>query len=124
MLEKTSISGPGSMCKLCRFEAVQKKHLQSWGLSSAEEFNRCGRPLFLVQKILDFSKFMVGLHGQGVEGIEPVRTFLGQEGRGVNFSRFCADVFYGRTVTQNIIIGQSVATFFTESLCLTSQPIW
>jgi len=29
------------------------------------------------------------------EGIKPVRTFCGQ-GEGVNFSRFCADIFYGR----------------------------
>jgi len=27
-------------------------------------------------------------------GVEPVRTFCGQGG-GVNFSQFCADVFYG-----------------------------
>jgi len=29
-------------------------------------------------------------------GVEPVRTFCGQGGRLVNFSRFCADAFYGR----------------------------
>jgi len=32
---------------------------------------RCARPHFLAQKKLDFSKFMVCPHGQGVE---PVRT--------------------------------------------------
>jgi len=29
------------------------------------------------------------------KGVEPVRT----KGEGVNFSRFCADVFYGRPLT-------------------------
>jgi len=29
-------------------------------------------------------------------GVKPVRTFFGQEGREINFSRFGADVFYGR----------------------------
>jgi len=29
------------------------------------------------------------------KGVEPVRTICGQ-GRGVNFLRLCADVFYGR----------------------------
>jgi len=31
----------------------------------------------------------------GGKGVEPVRTFCGQGGRGINFSRFCANVFYG-----------------------------
>jgi len=31
--------------------------------------------------------------------VEPVLTFFGQGGEGVNFSRFCADVFYGRPLT-------------------------
>jgi len=43
----------------------------------------------------DFSKYMVCLHGQEGGEVEPVRTFYGQGG-GVNFSRFCADVYYGR----------------------------
>jgi len=30
------------------------------------------------------------------KGVEPERTFFGQGRRGVNLSRFCADVFYGR----------------------------
>jgi len=33
------------------------------------------------------------------EGVEPVRTFCGQEGGKVDFLRFCADVFYGRPLT-------------------------
>jgi len=32
----------------------------------------------------------------GGEGIKPVRIFFGQGRKGVNFSRFCADVLYGR----------------------------
>jgi len=32
--------------------------------------------------------------------VEPVRTFYGQEGGG-NFSGFYADLFYGRTLTNN-----------------------
>jgi len=42
-------------------------------------------------KNFEFSKFMVCSHGQ--RGFERVRTFFGQ---GFNFSRFSADVFYGR----------------------------
>jgi len=34
-------------------------------------------------------------------GVEPVRTFFGQGGEGFNFSRFCADVFYGRFFSSN-----------------------
>jgi len=36
--------------------------------------------------------------------VEPVQTFFGQGG-GVNFSRFCADVLYGRPLTKiNLVI--------------------
>jgi len=38
---------------------------------------------------------MYGVFAQ-TRGVEPVRTFCGQRESGVNFSRFCADVFYGR----------------------------
>jgi len=48
----------------------------------------------LVQKKLDFSKFMVCPHGQG--GIEPVRT----RGEGVSFSRFSTNVLYRRSLTK------------------------
>jgi len=51
---------------------------------------------FLVQKPSDFLKFMVCPHGQEGREIQPVRTFFGQGGKGVNFSRFCVDVVYGR----------------------------
>jgi len=45
-------------------------------------FGKGGRPHFLAQKPSNFSKFrMVRPQGHG----------------GVHFSRFCADVFYGRT---------------------------
>jgi len=43
---------------------------------------RCVRPHLLVLKIIDFSKFMVCLHGQGRREVEPVRTFFGQDGKG------------------------------------------
>jgi len=33
------------------------------------------------------------------KGVKPVQTFCGQPGRGINFSQFCADVFYGRPLT-------------------------
>jgi len=52
------------------------------------------------EKISDFSKFIVRSHGQRGMG-EPVRIFChfaDKEG-GVNFSRFCADVFYGWLLT-------------------------
>jgi len=34
----------------------------------------------------------------------PVRTFCGQKGREVNFSRFCADVFYGRPLNVSVFV--------------------
>jgi len=60
-------------------------------------FFRYRRPHFFVQKTREFSKFMVCPHGQG---------WLSQCGHfsdkgGVNFSRFCADVFYGRPLSKN-----------------------
>jgi len=61
-------------------------------------FFRCGHPHFLAQKPSVFSKFLVCVHGQ-VEGVEPVRIFYGQMGKGVKFSRFCADVLYGRLLS-------------------------
>jgi len=36
---------------------------------------------------------MMCSHGRG--GVEPVRTFCGEGGEGVDFSRFSVDVFYG-----------------------------
>jgi len=41
---------------------------------------RCGHPHFLAQNS-DFSKFIVYPHGQG--GVEPLRTYSGQEGRSI-----------------------------------------
>jgi len=72
-------------------------------LSSADKgwrvFFRCERPRFLAQKTPDFSKFMVCPHrqGGGREGVEPVRTR-----GGVNFSWFCADVFYRQPLTKHL----------------------
>jgi len=56
-------------------------------------------------KNFGFFEIMVCPHGQAGEGVEPVRTFFGQDGHfsdkkeGVNFLRFCADVFYARPLT-------------------------
>jgi len=50
-------------------------------------FFRYGRPHFLEQKNIGFFEIMVCPYGQGE--FEPLRT------KGINFSRFCADVLYG-----------------------------
>jgi len=36
-------------------------------------------------------------------GIEPVQTFCGQGGEVVNFSRFCADILYGRPLMKKSV---------------------
>jgi len=43
---------------------------------------------------------MVCPHGQGGQGVKPVRTFSGQGGRGSQLKNFAilADVFYGRSL--------------------------
>jgi len=61
-------------------------------------FFRCGRPHFLVQITSDFSKYMVCLHGQG--GLSQCGHFVDKR-KGVNFLRFCADVFYGRPLNSD-----------------------
>jgi len=55
---------------------------------------RCGCPHFLMQKTSDFQNLWCVRTEKGGEGVEPVRTFCRQ--RGVDFSRFCTDVLYGR----------------------------
>jgi len=52
-----------------------------------------------------------------VKGFEPVRTFCGQRGGGggINFSRFCADVFYGRPLSKGL--NQQSLAFITEKIC-------
>jgi len=57
---------------------------------------RCERPHFLVQKTSNFSKFMMCSHEQGARECE---HFVDKGESGVNFSKFCADVFYGRPLT-------------------------
>jgi len=79
--------------------AVHKRRLQSGGrgLSSVDNerggYSDADAHTFLVQKTLDFSKFMVRLHGQGGRGLSFCRQGGGR-------SRFCADVFYGRPLPQ------------------------
>jgi len=58
------------------------------------EFFRCRRLHFLVKEHRIFRNLWCARTDKG-EGVEPVRTFCGQ-GREINFSRFCADVLYGR----------------------------
>jgi len=48
------------------------------------------------EKTSDFSIFMVRPHGQG--------------GRGVNFTRFCADVFYGRPLMKHGTVYKNVTS--------------
>jgi len=54
--------------------------------------------LFGAKNIKFFEIYSVSARQRG-EGVEPVRTFYGQGGSGVNFSRFFADVLYGRPRT-------------------------
>jgi len=56
-------------------------------VDKGREFFRCEQ----VYKTSDVLKFMVCPHGQR----EPVRHWA-DKGEGVNFSRLCADVFYGQ----------------------------
>jgi len=81
---------------------LHKRLPKSWGFVQCGHFSDKGvssdadvRTIWC-KKTLDFSKFMVCPHGQGGRGVKPVRTFFGQGERGVNFSRFWKDVFYGR----------------------------
>jgi len=75
-------------------------------------FFRCGHLHFLEQKTSDF-KFVVCPHGQREKGVEPVRTYADKR---VNFSRFFADIFYGRPLTMYQLC------LFAE-LCIIQQQI-
>jgi len=70
----------------------QERFVQ-YGILRTGGFFRCGRPHFLVKNTSDFSKFMVCPHGQRRRGVEQCGHFANKGGR---FSRFCADVIYGR----------------------------
>jgi len=59
-----------------------------------EGFFRCRFPHFLVRKQRFFEVNGVSARTRRL-GVEPVQTYCGQGG-GVSFSRFCADVLYGR----------------------------
>jgi len=84
-----------------KMSAVRGKAVVQCGHFTDKGVFRCRLPHFLMQKTSDFMKFMVGPHGLG--GVQPVRTFCGREGGGVNFSPFCVNVLYGRPL---IVIGQ------------------
>jgi len=77
------------------------------------EFFRCARPQILAQKTLDFSKFMVCPHVQEVDEVEPMRIFCRQDGEGVNFPRFCADVLDGPLLCFDYFTKVEIAKFFT-----------
>jgi len=72
-----------------------------WTFCRQVGFLRCGRPHFLVQNTTDVSKFIVCLHGQGGWS---ARTIFEQGYFADNFSRFCADVLYGRSLISLILI--------------------
>jgi len=62
---------------------------------------------------------MVRPQGQGV--VEPVRTVCRQGG--VNFSRFCADVFYGRPLIKLKKLVQ-VFPFLFKKIARIQTQIW
>jgi len=76
--------------------STDRRVVQCGHFADKEEggFFRCRRPHFLMQTTLNFSKFTVVRMDKEGEG-EPVRNFS-DKGKEVKFSRFCADVFYGR----------------------------
>jgi len=56
---------------------------------------RCGRPQFFLRI---FRNLWCVSSDKGRRRVEPVRTFS-RQGGGVNFSRFCVDLLYGRPLT-------------------------
>jgi len=64
------------------------------GVVQCGHFADNGCPHLLVQKTPDFSKFMVCPHGEGGRGLRQCGDFT--------FSRFCADVLYGRPLIKLI----------------------
>jgi len=69
-----------------------------------------------------FFEFMVCPHRQGRKGVEPVRTFC-EQGRRVNFSRFCADVLYGRSLFMKLLacLHDQNKSVFLEGRLFSSQ---
>jgi len=57
----------------------------------------CGRPHFLAKKNFGFFEiYGVSVRTRGEGGLSQCGHFSNKGGGEVNFSRFCADVFYGR----------------------------
>jgi len=94
-------------CKLYSLlEAIHKRRPQS---GSERRFVQCGHFADKERRVLQMRTFAffgakkfgfleilgVSARTRGEE-VEPVRTFCEQGRRGVDFSRFCADVFYGQ----------------------------
>jgi len=55
---------------------------------------RCGRPNFLVQKTWDIFEIYGVSARTREEGVEPVRIFCGQGGRGQFFAIFCGRLLW------------------------------
>jgi len=72
-------------------------------------FFKCGRPHFSAQKTSNFLKFMVCTHDKG-EGLSQCGHFSDKR-EGVNFSRFCVDVFYGRCLITEVEITNTALLF-------------
>jgi len=62
--------------------------------------------IFWRKKFEFFEIYSVSVRTRG-EGVEPVQTFYGQGGQGVNFSRFCADILYERPLILNYVVKYS-----------------
>jgi len=87
---------------LCLGPSIKDVHSQEGGgLSSANILQTRGGSIQMRTSALfgakNFGFFEIYGVSARARGVEPVRTFFGH-GEGVNFSRFYADVFYGRPV--------------------------
>jgi len=80
--------------------AVHKRRPQSGRFVQCGHFADKGNSTdvrtYLYIKTSNFSKFILCPHGQRGGGLSQCGHFSDKEGREVNFSRFCADIFYGR----------------------------
>jgi len=80
---------------------VHKRRPQSvrvcpmWTFCRQGGFFRCGRSHFLAQNVGFFEIYRLSAWTRGEDGWASA-DILRTRGEGVNFSRFCADVFYGR----------------------------
>jgi len=73
-------------------------------------FFRCGSPRFFVQKLLDFSKFMVCPHGQEKEGLSQRGHFADKGEGGQFFAILCGRLLWTAPKTKNTL-------FFRKKNC-------